>query len=159
MPAGSEAGSPSPATAPQAELDGFDYRGLEVIDEVDQAIREAQTKTGTRLPVGYVVPEAWLTSARKTRPDLPVEQLQDAAAQFVGYWSAKPGREGLKLNWLSTWLNWVRKERAPAGDSPKAARLQTPSQFSGSSRAKDIEMAKKYGFRIAGVYDPAKPHG
>lgn len=135
----------------QGELDGFDYRGLEVIDDLQQAIREAQTKTGSRLPADYVVPDAWITSARKARPDLPEAQIRDAGPVFVGYWSAKPGQAGLKLNWLSTWLNWIRKENAPSAAAQRQARLVEPSKFgSAEVRAKDAQVAAKYGATIVG---------
>jgi hypothetical protein len=36
--------------------------------------------------------------------------LIDIAAEFVDYWRAKPGKDGLKRDWNATFRNWVRKE-------------------------------------------------
>jgi hypothetical protein len=35
--------------------------------------------------------------------------------RFVDYWIAKPGRDGIKLDWSATWRNWLRRtiEREP----------------------------------------------
>lgn len=128
-----------PIAGQQGSLDGGDWLppvaggGDDEDDDVLEAVRESQTKTGTRLPPGYAVSAHWLAMAKKKRPDLPDEQIRNAAESFVGYWSAKPGREGLKLNWLSTWLNWVRKERAPSAGHGRSeqARLLPPTPTAG----------------------------
>ncbi len=87
----------------------------------------------------------------RARPDLPEAQIRDAGPVFVGYWSAKPGQAGLKLNWLSTWLNWIRKENAPSAAAQRQARLVEPSKFgSAEVRAKDAQVAAKYGATIVG---------
>lgn len=146
--------------AQQQPLAGFDlFRGPEVIDEVQQAVRDAQSSTGTRLPVDFVVPQQWVTYARRTRPDLPDEQIRDIAASFVRYWLAKPGKDGRKLNWLATWLNWVDRERkqqsAGNSDQRPQPRLMEPSNIdSDESRRRTLEIAKRYGARVTGLRKP-----
>ena len=42
--------------------------------------------------------------------------------RFRDYWVARPGREGVKLDWRATWRNWVRREaetRAARRPEPK----------------------------------------
>lgn len=43
-----------------------------------------------------------------------VDRLAEVWVQFADYWKAKPGRDGCKLDWLATWRNWCRNQRAPA---------------------------------------------
>jgi hypothetical protein len=42
--------------------------------------------------------------------------------KFIDYWTAKPGRDGVKLDWLATWRNWLRnaqeREPTPPGQRP-----------------------------------------
>ena len=35
------------------------------------------------------------------------------ADQFKDFWCAKPGKDGVKLDWAATWRNWVRNQKAP----------------------------------------------
>lgn len=154
----------------QASLDGGSWQppvgGGESAedDDVLEAVRESQTKMGTRLPPGYVLSAHWLLLAKKTRPDLPDDQIKTASETFVAYWSAKPGKEGLKLNWLSTWLNWVRKERvSTAGEGRSGqARLIPPSPPSAGDpereRRKRAFLAKYPGARFP-AEDGFKPGG
>jgi hypothetical protein len=78
-------------------------------------------KRGSRLHV-QSLPDAWREFCRAERPDLCPEKT---FSKFSDYWTAQPGRKGVKVDWLATWRNWVREERAPPpdrrsdnGDSP-----------------------------------------
>lgn len=72
-------------------------------------------KRASRLPDDWTLPAEWATWARQERPDLnPV----DTAARFADHWHAKPGKDGRKLDWLATWRNWVRNERARPATAP-----------------------------------------
>jgi hypothetical protein len=33
-----------------------------------------------------------------------------ATEKFIDYWHAVAGRNGVKLDWTSTWRNWIRNE-------------------------------------------------
>lgn len=72
-----------------------------------------RARKGTRLEANFNVPDEWIGWAMKerawTRDDATAE-----AANFVDYWSAKPGKDGLKLDWEATWRNWTRNSRRPA---------------------------------------------
>ena len=75
--------------------------------------RRAPASRGSRLTL-TALPDEWKTWAQTERPDLNPVATWDA---FADYWRAKPGKDGLKLDWLATWRNWVRRERA-AGPGP-----------------------------------------
>lgn len=80
----------------------------------------------SRLPKPFVLPDEWADWATQERPDLdPVK----VAAKFADHWHAKPGKSGTKLDWLATWRNWVREERAPQAQKPSATG-ETPYQRS-----------------------------
>lgn len=125
----------------QGEIDGTGWQPPSGGNDLRDMIRENQRERGTRLPADYVVSENWLLQARKVRPDLPVDQVKSAAASFVGYWSAKPGKDGLKLNWFSAWLNWVRKEQAWSARG--SARTDQPRLLPPSGGAPDPERERK----------------
>lgn len=66
----------------------------------------------SRLPKPFTLPEDWATWAAENRPDLNPASV---AEKFADYWHGKPGKAGTKLDWLATWRNWVREERATPG--------------------------------------------
>jgi uncharacterized protein YdaU (DUF1376 family) len=39
-------------------------------------------------------------------------------SKFRDYWTAKPGKDGVKLDWSATWRNWCRTAAERAGKSP-----------------------------------------
>lgn len=71
----------------------------------------APTKTGTRLPEDWALPNEWREWAVESRPDLDAEAVADS---FHDFWVAKPGKDGRKADWFATWRNWVRNQK-PAG--------------------------------------------
>ena len=83
--------------------------------------KKTTTERGTRLP------EDWHPSAEETafckteRPDLIPSEV---AKSFYDYWIAVPGSKGVKLNWTSTWRNWVRAQRQGKGAVEKPEKPQ-----------------------------------
>ena len=67
-------------------------------------------KRGSRLPADWELPHDWANFAREERPDL--DPLQ-TAKRFADFWHGKTGQGATKMDWLATWRNWVRNERAP----------------------------------------------
>ena len=86
----------------------------------------APTKTGTRLPEDWTLPEPWRQWATETRPDLDAETVADS---FRDFWVAKPGKDGRKADWLATWRNWVRNQKTA---SAFAQRSLVSSAFAGA---------------------------
>lgn len=83
----------------------------------------ARSHRGTRIPDDF-------------SPDIEAAvaegvQRQDAerqAANFCDYWRAKPGKEGLKLDWPATWRVWYRRNITQA---PRAVAPPAPHQGDG----------------------------
>lgn len=66
----------------------------------------------SRLPKPFELPAEWGAWARAERPELDPQRI---AEKFADFWHGKPGKAGTKLDWLATWRNWVRDERAKPG--------------------------------------------
>lgn len=63
-------------------------------------------KKGSRLPEDWTLPDEW---RRWAGAHLPENGIDEQADRFRDYWIAVPGAKGCKLNWQSTWRNWVRR--------------------------------------------------
>ena len=83
-----------------------------------------KSQRGSRLANDWVLPEDWKAWADKERPDLNAKQV---AEQFKDFWCAKPGKDGVKLDWLATWRNWVRNQKAPKVNFADNIRLTVPA--------------------------------
>jgi hypothetical protein len=79
---------------------------------------ESVSKTkGTRFALS-TLPDEWSQICRSLRKDLHPESTFD---RFRDYWIAQPGSKGVKLDWLATWRNWCRNEKASHQPTPVAA--------------------------------------
>lgn len=63
-------------------------------------------KRGTRITADWLPSEAAIAAMRD---ECPTVHLQAEHRKFVDYWTAKAGRDGVKLNWDATWRNWIRR--------------------------------------------------
>lgn len=66
------------------------------------------TTRGERLSADWKAEPEDLEWAAKERPDLCAASEAD---RFRDYWLAKPGKDGVKLDWKATWRNWIRNAR------------------------------------------------
>ena len=73
--------------------------------------RKPKDSRGARLTLTEL-PADWREWARQERPDLDPIRTWDL---FSDYWRAKPGKDGVKTDWLATWRNWVRRENSNKG--------------------------------------------
>lgn len=62
---------------------------------------------GSRLTAEWRLPKAWGEWA--VAEGLSEVCARREADKFRDYWSGIPGSKGVKLDWLATWRNWVRK--------------------------------------------------
>lgn len=83
---------------------------------------EPKERRASRLPDDWTLPDGWAEWARKERPDL---NPADVSLRFADHWRAKAGKDGRKADWLATWRNWVRGERAAYG-KPVEPRVAIP---------------------------------
>lgn len=73
-----------------------------------------QQARSTRLPPAMQLPDEWLSFAQTTRR-WSKESVELEFQTFLDYWHAQPGQKGVKLDWLATWRNWVRRSHTPDG--------------------------------------------
>ncbi len=92
-------GSPSPSPTPTAK---------------DISPSVSPSKRGTRLAADWKPDDVYANAALAL--GLSADRLDPVAAHFRDYWISKPGKDGVKLDWLATWRNWIRREvDRPAG--------------------------------------------
>ncbi len=84
---------------------------------------EKREPRATRLANPFILESDWGIWARNERPDL--DPLK-TAEKFADHWHAKPGKDGLKLDWFATWRNWVKAERASPARLADVARVTVP---------------------------------
>ena len=72
-----------------------------------------------------------------TEGNFTVDEVRRIADRFGDYWRGVSGAKGVKLDWLATWRNWVRKEI----DDGK----RKPGRGASDFDAKIREVARKIG--------------
>lgn len=75
---------------------------------------------GSRLPPDWEPDANLLAWAKAERPDV---LLAVELAKFRDYWIAKPGQQGVKLDWPATFRNWIRSAR----EGPPRAPVSKPA--------------------------------
>lgn len=69
--------------------------------------KKPTTNRGTRIPEPFPVTPDMVEWARAETPGLDHRAV---TARFVDHWKATPGARGVKLDWVATWRNWLRRE-------------------------------------------------
>lgn len=79
----------------------------------------ARSKRGERIPEDFSPDiEAAVSEG------LPRQEAERQARSFCDYWRAKPGKDGLKLDWQATWRVWYRRSLS----RPPSQRTSDPPQ-------------------------------
>jgi hypothetical protein len=68
------------------------------------------TPKGTRLPADWKPSPEDVTAAAEY--GIAGAALTHEADSFRDYWTAKAGKDAVKIDWAATWRNWVRRNRA-----------------------------------------------
>jgi len=96
---------------------------------------------GGRLPADFSMPEDWLLWAQ-TQRSWTRDVAETEAATFVDYWHAQPGQKGVKLDWLGTWRNWVRRSHTPNGEKVRESMSEADKR---ASMQDTIRLYRKMG--------------
>lgn len=94
----------------------------------------ASPRRGNRLPKDWTLPSDWEVWALHEQPTWSPEHAGKVAAKFRDYWVARPGKDGVKLDWEATWRNWVRRETPLKGAMAKAEITNHASAIGGYGR-------------------------
>jgi len=81
---------------------------------------------GSRLQPDFCLTDEWKEFCRTERSDLDPQKVFDG---FKDYWIAKPGQQGVKLDWLATWRNWVRNQKQGVVNKADQVFTTVPSRF------------------------------
>ncbi|MDA8440465.1 MAG: hypothetical protein M0Z51_16625 [Propionibacterium sp.] len=70
-------------------------------------VKKEEATRGTRIPEPFnITPDMRAWAAEKA----PGVNLNTSTEKFIDYWRAVSGQRGIKLDWISTWRNWVRSD-------------------------------------------------
>jgi hypothetical protein len=95
--------------ATERQIREEEIRKEEIKEEKKEKTKErSPQKRGSRLSQDWEPAWELVTWASTERPDLDIVTEID---RFRDHWIAKPGKDGLKLNWDATWRNWIRNAK------------------------------------------------
>lgn len=81
--------------------------------------RTGSKSRGTRVPDSFEITEEMREWAKE---NVPLVNIDAKLGEWLDYWRAVPGAKGVKLDWVSTWRNGMRKQQEFAErDAPKSA--------------------------------------
>lgn len=93
--------------------------------EASSSAKRPSASRGSRIPKNFSLTDemrAWAAV------ETPLVNLDAKLPEFIDYWSGVAGEKGVKLDWVSTWRNGMRKQQqfalrdAPANSDPYAGR-------------------------------------
>jgi hypothetical protein len=104
-------------------------------DKEEAKASSAAAKRGSRIPNDFAVAPAMVAWARANCPDV---DGQRETMKFINYWQAKAGRDGVKLDWVATWRNWMMNaaERAPQGKPTTGDKMRTTIERAQAAQAR-----------------------
>ena len=110
---------------------------------------------GTRLKADWWPSEATEGWVMDEHPHVSFDNQLDA---FRDYWTAKPGKDGRKLDWDATFRNWIRNSRQTARAGPTAKPKTVAAYDAIGAKIDELStvVPGRDRPRIAG-HDPAKP--
>lgn len=73
--------------------------------------KPSSSPKGSRYPQDAILSAKWGNIALELRADFDNDDVRIEHEAFKDYWSAKPGKDGVKLDWLATWRNWCRNSK------------------------------------------------
>lgn len=63
---------------------------------------------GSRINRNFVISDEMRNWAKN---DVPLVNVDAKLAEWIDYWASVPGQKGVKLDWISTWRNGMRKQQ------------------------------------------------
>jgi len=97
--------TPSDTGSPRVE-----DRGSDTATATSTSTKErGAAKRGTRLTRFFAIDEEMRAWAAK---ETPLVNIDEKLGEFVDYWASVPGDRGVKLDWVATWRNGMRKQQA-----------------------------------------------
>jgi len=132
-----------PNTEPTTNQQQTDNQPSTTTKEVKKERKKESNSRGTRFALQHP-PVEWVAYCELTRPDL---NALEVFAGFRDYWIAKAGKDGIKLDWLATWRNWIRNQKQTGVKNYGNAVTKSKSQIGieGLAAAKAKRLARTTG--------------
>lgn len=115
--------NPTPSSSSSSSI----YSSLSYTEREARTSGREPPKRGTRLPEPFIVTDEMRTWAHERCPDADLDLETE---KFVNYWSAKAGRDAIKLDWRRTWQNWLLR----ADEFRRNNRSDTNGNYRSTSR-------------------------
>lgn len=77
-------------------------------EEREEREKIPRSTRGTRVPSDFVITDDMRSWAATEVPNVDVDKK---LAEWVDFWKGVPGRGGVKIDWLATWKNGMRKQQ------------------------------------------------
>lgn len=116
-------------TVPPTEVQGGTGGGSSAPSDAPAdagATATPKAKRGTRIPEPFTVTPEMVAWARSECPGLDHKAVTE---KFIDHWRAQPGQRGVKLDWVATWRNWMRREHEQR--AARGPRTATPTRGAG----------------------------
>lgn len=86
--------------------------------------RETPRKRGSRVPEDFEITNDLREWAAAETPDVDIDAK---TLEWIDYWKSIAGAKGVKLDWVATWRNGMRKQQSWV-ERDRANRRQTPTE-------------------------------
>lgn len=117
-------GNPEPCAECSAEVG---IAASPAVGTASPGSAKTKSQRGTRIAADFKPRTEDIDAMRAQFPGVETSWLRGETAKFIDYFTAQPGQKGVKLDWYSTWRNWIRTahERRPSrygtnGSAPAA---------------------------------------
>ena len=87
------------------------HKPLTINQKPETKEKPSSSPKGSRYPLDSVLNSKWGNAALELRSDFDNDDVRIEHDAFKDYWAAKPGKDGVKLDWLATWRNWCRNSK------------------------------------------------
>lgn len=117
---------------------------------------------GTRIPDDFAMTPEMIAWGQENYPQLDGQAI---TAEFVDYWRGVPGAKGVKIDWIATWRNQVRRvaerqaagQRASPGLRPSAMQQRIDEGLERAERMRLLDEAEARGEHIPGFFSALPP--
>jgi hypothetical protein len=121
-----------PEAIPEAKKEKKAYTPLAVAKGADEPKSPEPSKPkkapsrGTRLSPEWFLPKAWGDWALASGASMEMIRLESDV--FKDHWLGKSGKDGIKVDWLATWRNWIRRAIERNGGTKNGSTAHNPTE-------------------------------
>lgn len=91
--------------------------------------------------------------------EVPLVDVDRETKVFVDYWRSVAGAKGVKIDWVSTWRNSMRRKQEMLETAGGAARVAPPDEFAAKSSARISAWLTEHGVTRSEYQGWVEEHG